>query len=130
MYYRTSQNHRSQILCPLTLARPCGSCASGSFLRHPQGILKYFLLLLDSPSFPRAGSTGLNLCVSFTEEDPGAALAGSLAEPGLVSVPLAGLTPLPYIPDERLHLGWEECVPGSNLPLSVVNERAFCVLHL
>lgn len=64
-----------------------GSCASGSFLRHPQGILKYFLLPLDSPSFPRAGSTGLNLCVSFTDEDRGAALAGSLAEPGLFSPP-------------------------------------------
>lgn len=130
MYYRTSQNRRSQILCPLTLARPCGSCASGSFLRHPQGVLKCILLPLDSPSFPRAGSTGLNLCVSFTDEDPGAALSGSLAEPGLVPVPLAGLTPLMYIPDEQLYWGWVECVPGSNLPQSVVNERAFCFLPL
>ena len=130
MYYRTSQNRRSQILCPLTLARPCGSCASGSFLRHPQGVLKCILLPLDSPSFPRAGSTGLNLCVSFTDEDPGAALSGSLAEPGLVPVPLAGLTPLLYIPDEQLYWGWVECVPGSNLPQSVVNERAFCFLPL
>lgn len=99
-------------------------------MRHPQGVLKYILLPLDSPSFPRAGSTGLNLCVSSTDEDPGAALAGSLAEPGLVSVRLTGLTPLLYIPDEQLHRGWVECVPGSNLPQSVVNEHAFCFLPL